>query len=452
MNPNSKYHVVSGAYHIATRRDITLEAFLGTCVGVAISDPVNGVGGLIHLLLPEPVSQTSIDTPEKYASTGLPIFIQALLDSGAETKNMTATVAGGALIRPISRQDIYLNIGGRTAEVALNLLQSVGIHVETAETGGFTTSCLELDLSTFDTRILPSFDETETRSLSFTPPTADEIRTAVERLSPIPQSVLCIMNMLDEDRFNFTEIADEARKDQVITAKTLHLCNTAIFSCRRRIDSLDDALILLGQDAFYKLIISAFINRFFEQSDAGYSLCKGGLYHHAIGTALIAEKLSEFTQTISPATAYTAGLIHNIGMVVLDQYMANAFPLFYRGLQKKDSNILSVEKEILGVHHCEVGAMLCSLWGFPDNLTRVIACHHTPDAAPSHTDLISIVSISDFLMTQFHTVQELSPLSLGDLEHQLSYIGFSLDRLVELIDMIPIQFFGNTQREPVRLA
>ena len=74
MNNLRKHHVASGSYYVSRNTPLTLQAFLGTCVGVAIYDEEAGVGGLLHLLLPEPVSAGSQFQPEKYASTGVPNF------------------------------------------------------------------------------------------------------------------------------------------------------------------------------------------------------------------------------------------------------------------------------------------------------------------------------------------------------------------------------------------
>ena len=83
MKRPRKHHVTSGSYYVSRNMPLTLQAFLGTCVGVAIYDEEAGVGGLVHLLLPEPVSEGSLFQPEKYASTGFPIFLRALYDEGA---------------------------------------------------------------------------------------------------------------------------------------------------------------------------------------------------------------------------------------------------------------------------------------------------------------------------------------------------------------------------------
>ena len=146
MDDLTRCHVSAGTYEISTSKDIILQAYLGTCVGLAMYCKDSGVGGIMHLLLPEPVSAQAASQPEKYATTGVPLFIKALLSAGAGKKSLTATLAGGALVGPLSRQDLDLDIGGRTADKVKELLEAEGIDVELAETGGFFTCCLSLNM------------------------------------------------------------------------------------------------------------------------------------------------------------------------------------------------------------------------------------------------------------------------------------------------------------------
>ncbi|MFO7600209.1 MAG: chemotaxis protein CheD, partial [Candidatus Desulfacyla sp.] len=97
--------VPSGSYVVSESKNLILEAFLGTCVGVSLCDQEAGVGGLIHLLLPEPTSSDIFDQPETYASTGLPLFIKALCDAGASRHRLEARIAGGALVGPLAERD-----------------------------------------------------------------------------------------------------------------------------------------------------------------------------------------------------------------------------------------------------------------------------------------------------------------------------------------------------------
>ena len=384
MNNLRKHHVTSGSYYISRNTALILQAFLGTCVGVALYDEEADVGGLIHLLLPEPASEGSSFQPGKYASTGFPIFLRALYDEGASKNRLKAFIAGGALVGPLASRDLHLDIGGRTVETVMR---------------------------------------------------------SMEEIQPIPQVALKILRLINEEEHDIKELTEEIRQDQVICAKTLKFCNSAVFGCIKKIESLEHALAFLGFKNLVKLAISTLMGNFYGRSDAGYSLCKGGLYHHAVGTAIISEKLANLTAKVKPGLAFTAGLLHDIGKVVLDQYIASAYPLFYRQLFEEETDFSAAEKTNLGIDHTQVGGDLAVRWSLPDSLIDTIRHHHKPENAVRNFELTHIVYLADLLMSRFHTGLELERLSTETLSTKLGTIGFSTEKFSDIVDLIPAGVF-----------
>jgi putative nucleotidyltransferase with HDIG domain len=196
---------------------------------------------------------------------------------------------------------------------------------------------------------------------------------------------------------------------------------------------------MLGQNLLLKFVISASLDNFFSQCGMGYSLCKGGIYHHAIGTATISEKLADLTGKISPSLAYTAGLLHDIGKVVLDQYIYADFPLFYRQLNEERKSLIEVEKNELGIDHTEAGADLAHSWSLPESLVEIIRFHHKPENTVQNTELVNIVYLADLLMSRFNPCFELERLNTEPLASRLETIGCSIDSFPGIVDFIPVK-------------
>jgi putative nucleotidyltransferase with HDIG domain len=438
MPDANRYPIAAGTYYVDSQNPKVLEAHLGTCVGAALYDSVAGVGGLIHILLPEPLKIEESFQAEKYASTGFPLFLKALSGAGASTDNMKAYIAGGALVGPLDNSDLELDIGGRTAERVMRIIAAEGIRVDKMETGGFFTCSLTLDMSTWECRIEPAGFDRLSASADIRIPEPNEISQSARDLKPIPQIALKVLRIINEGLYDIRNLTEEIRKDQVISAKTLQLCNSVMFARRKKIESLDHALVMLGQDLLLKFVISASLNNFFNQASMGYSLCKGGMYHHAVGTAVIAEKLAAITKKVDPPLAYTAGLLHDIGKVVLDQFVNSGFPLFYRQVNDEGKNFSEVEKQVLGTDHTEVGASLAINWSFPESLVETIRHHHNPEDARQHKGLVHIIYLADLLMSRFHTGLELERLNTGALAARLKAIGLTISGFPELVDLIPL--------------
>lgn len=441
-----KIIVASGSYVVGRKKTAILQAYLGTCVGVVIYDPDENIGGLIHLLLPKQSSPESTYEPVKYASTGLPIFLNALCEAGAKRENMKAVVAGGAIVGPISEWDFHLDIGGRTLEVVKTILAHEGIEIQKLEAGGFLTNKFSLNMSNWEYSIDPGLREILPHSYVLPPPEPNEVIRTIEHIQPIPQVAMKILRMIDEGNFSFKDLSKEIRHDQVICARTLKLCNSVFYPKVKKIDSIDHALVFLGQELFARLVISAVIEDFFGHHNQGYSLCMGGIYHHAVGAAIISERIAKLTKKVSPGLAYTSGLLHDIGKVVLDQYIASASPFFYREFQK-GVDFLALENKYLGTSHTEVGSQLANKWCFPDALVDTILHHHYPENSTQNTDLTHVVYIADLLMSRFHAGFELEHLNTDSLSSRLERIGLSISDFQVIVDLIPTQAF-----EPVLTA
>jgi putative nucleotidyltransferase with HDIG domain len=441
--------IPSGSYWIGESGPVVLQSFLGTCVGVAVYDSQAGIGGMIHLLLPEPVGAGKEQPDARYAITGIPLFLEELYRAGATRDNLTAIIAGGALVGPVNTSDLDLNIGGRTAEVVNALLGKEGVNIAHWETGGFFTCSLSLNMSTFDYAIEPLGKEEQSDAGSDVPSSSEDILLAMEGVKPIPQVALKILHMIDAGSYDSKAIAEEIKKDQVISARTIQLCNSALFAKKNPIESLDHALVFLGENMFVRMIISAAMEKFFESSTQGYSLCMGGLFHHAVGTAVIAEKIAQYTTAVELSTAYTAGLLHDIGKVVLDQHIASAYPLFYRKINREDERSTKIEEEIFGIDHTAIGSKLADMWDFPESLKDGIAFHHEPEKAPQNSKLVHLTYLADLLMARFNTGLELERMGGGSLEDRIGRLDIHSDDIPAIVDLIPqALFYAGTETTP----
>lgn len=431
-------HIAAGQFKVSRADDCILQAYLATCLGVALYDSNAKVGGLIHILLPESPGTSNTSSPEKYASTGIPMLVRDMISLGAEPQNMTATIAGGALVGPVTNQDIFLDIGGRSADIAISMLEAGGIKTIKSETGGFFTCTLEMNLQTGDTRINPTWENLSEPATISAPPTLDDISDIIEQLKPIPQTALKILRMFKSRNKGIEEITGELAKDQVLSGKTLKICNSALFAGNKKIDSLKDAVLILGENMLIKSVIAAAVNTYLNQTGAsGYSLCKGGLFFHAIGVATMAEKIAEKAGMADLKSAYTAGLLHDVGKVVLDQYICDRIPLFFRNIAMGQKNFIDTEKKILGITHSEAGALLARKWNFPQNLTDVILLHHAPEQAEKNQALIYTIYLANLILEKFHTGLELELTQTESFEKALDFLGLTMQDLPELIDAIP---------------
>jgi putative nucleotidyltransferase with HDIG domain len=414
-------------------------------VGVTLCDRQTNVGGLIHLLLPEPVSSADPWRPSAYAATGLPLFIQELRAAGGRKERMEACIAGGSLIAPLCGGDLMLDIGGRTAEIVERILKRENVFIRKSEVGGCFPCILSLNLRTWESKIEPiSPPSSASNPNILQAPGHDQIEAAIEQVLPIPQVALKIIRMAHDHACALRNIAGEIMQDQVISARVLRLCNSIMFGTRARIDSIEKALVRLGETHIVRIVLATTVEDFLSlRCEHGYSLCKGGLFDHALRTAKVCQHLARLTRGVSPDLAYTAGLLHDIGKVVLDQYMCEVYPLFYRKTRVEGMDLVAVEHELFGFSHPEVGKRLAQRWLFPDHLMEAIEHHHSPEMAVTAPALCHIVYLADLIVSRFVVGEKLARTADIALEAALQRIGLAPEQFPQVVDRVSKELSGN---------
>jgi putative nucleotidyltransferase with HDIG domain len=437
---NTEY-VASGDYKVGSPNEpIKLVALLGTCVGIAIFDKSANVGGLCHILLSEPNDPTDVWQPKNYASTCLPLFVDELLQKGAHRDNLEAIVAGGSLCTPISNRDLIMNIGGRNSETVISFLDRHNIPVIKSETGGCHAMNLSIvpSKSRVEIEHIRSSQSTAIKSKNITKPSPEEIDLAIVNTQPIPQVALKITKLMEEGNYNISSITDELISDQVLSAKLLSFCNSSYFGFKTEIDSIDRAIVILGESYLFESIISTAVNSFFEQEKiGGYALLKGGLFRHSIAVATLAKVISRISKQENEQTAYTAGLLHDIGKVVLDNFISKSQPFFYYSEQEKVSDFIQLEQKFFNADHQSIGALLAKSWNLPASLAEVIKYHHTPEQSKSDNKLIHIVYIADVLASLFMAGVEVEKIKGDYFEKSLLELGLRPDKIPEIIGQVP---------------
>ncbi|MFY9399304.1 MAG: HDOD domain-containing protein [Desulfomonilia bacterium] len=402
-----------------------LKAFLSSCVGIAVHDPNTGMGGMLHVLLPEPVNKIPDYHLTYYASTGIPVFIDELIRRGADVKGMQAFLAGGALVDSFSSHDMDLNIVHRTLEISLSCLKQYGIAIRMVEAGGINPFCLTFEPGTGDYRIEPILLAQRENPHPPGPVEEDALLEIIGRLLPVPQNALTIGNMLSDEDVDVNTVAQEIKKDQVLTAKVLRMCNSSYMGLSRKIASIDHAVVHLGSKLLLQIAMTAQIENIYHFAEGGYSLCRGGMFYHALATARLCKALAAVQKRIDPDVAYTAGLLHDIGKVVLDQYIAGVQPLFYRMLIEKKMDSCRAEREIMGIDHCTAGLMLARSWELPGELTSVIRSHHAPELPEDFPGLVNLVYVSDVLTNRLLPGLELEKVDTSNLKASLDMLGIT---------------------------
>ena len=210
-----------------------------------------------------------------------------------------------------------------------------------------------------------------------------EPRDILERigtLPPLPDTVLKLIRVVDDPRSTVDDIVETIRYDQAVTGEVLRLCNSAYFGLSRKITSLGDAMLCLGTVKVMQLVMSVHTTSLLAKPQTGYGLDPGVLWKHSVAVALASAALTDRIKAAGGSVAFTAGLLHDIGKVILNDYVAEEFSEIVRRVTEEGVSFIEAERQVLGFSHEQIGGMIAEQWQLPEIIVLCIHHHHDPGA------------------------------------------------------------------------
>lgn len=222
--------------------------------------------------------------------------------------------------------------------------------------------------------------------------TGEHLRRLVSQMPTIPSLPTLYGELLAE--LNKTEpssrsVAAIVKKDIGMTVKILQIVNSAFFGLQRRISDSNEAIEFLGLDTISSLALGLGIISQFEKKGAPGGLLTR-LWEHSLAVGAIAKKIASEENAVIASDAFTAGLLHDIGEVVLAVNLPMQFIEAQKIVEDEKISRSEAERRIFGTTHAEVGAYLLGLWGLPTPVVEAVAYHHKP--LESHSETFSALT------------------------------------------------------------
>jgi len=268
----------------------------------------------------------------------------------------------------------------------------------------------------------------------------EEIIVAVDDMPPFPQVVQRAMQALADPEYEVVGLVDILKVDQAITANILKLCNSAYFGLPRKVSSLKEAVVYLGANQLRQLLLSGAASKIFEKPNAGYAVFADELWRHALATAVMAQVLRQYRRIkIDENTLFTAALLHDVGKVVLSNFVADKYRDIENMVESGKSSFQEAEREVLGFDHAEIGGKIAEKWEFPESIITAIAFHHEPGRSAREFRVLSeLVALSNNLavMVGYGTgVDGLACRGHGLLLEKLKIADREMEELVLLFQL-----------------
>ncbi|MEO8118802.1 MAG: HDOD domain-containing protein [Rhodoferax sp.] len=210
------------------------------------------------------------------------------------------------------------------------------------------------------------------------PELSQKLAAAVDGMPAFPKSVQKILELTRDVNCSPKDLVQVIDKDPVVTVKVLRVVNSAYYSLPKQITSINHAVVYLGFNTIKNLALSiAAIGILPAHNAAGFD---GQQYLiHSLATAGIAKQLALRLDGADPMDCFIAGLLHDFGKVVFAQFMPQEFRKALEASQWNETSLHLALREIIGVDHAVVGAMLVEKWRFPADLVETIGCQYGPE-------------------------------------------------------------------------
>jgi len=216
----------------------------------------------------------------------------------------------------------------------------------------------------------------------------DQVKTLVSRLATVPSVPTVYFQILKELRSpeaTLDIVGATIAQDPAMTAKMLQLVNSAFFGLAQKLNDPTEAVMHLGMETIKSLVLG--IHLFSElESAKGSRFEMEKIYHHSLATAAMAKRLAQLEHQKREVidVSFTAGLLHDIGRLVLIANLPEQYAEAIARSHKDSISLVEAERATFGATHAETGGYLLGLWGLPVPIVEAAVFHHCPRACQNH--------------------------------------------------------------------
>lgn len=228
----------------------------------------------------------------------------------------------------------------------------------------------------------------------------ERIIEKIAEVPAMPTSAAKVIQLIQDPDVDMSQMSEAIEFDPGLTTNVLRWANSAYFGGGQEIHSLRDALVRLGMRRIYQLVMTSVAAPVVGQSVQGYDLAAGSLLEESIAVAIGTQELAAALGITPPEHAFTAGLLHDIGKVILGTFIDVAVEPIMELAQQEKVTFDEAERRVLGIDHAEVGAILLKEWKIPDVIVDVVRWHHQPSGFRGDPTTLDLVHVAEFLSRQ----------------------------------------------------
>ncbi|MEW5797143.1 MAG: HDOD domain-containing protein [Candidatus Zixiibacteriota bacterium] len=246
-----------------------------------------------------------------------------------------------------------------------------------------------------------------------------------------------IQKVIHDPRVSAGQIAKILQEDPAMSVKVLKLTNSAFYGLQREVESVKQAVVIVGLEAIKNLVLAASVLDMFKGKDVDQEF-QEKFWRHSLAVGFGARLLARMGKVrgmLDPETAFSGGLLHDIGKVIMCCFLPREHTQVKQArLADREKPTHEIEDQVLGYNHAQIGAILAEQWKLPHRLFDAVAHHHQPAASQSGEPIPYVIHVANYVAKRtFYDRDEqflVGHLELGSLE-MLEIKDSDLDNLAE---------------------
>lgn len=216
-------------------------------------------------------------------------------------------------------------------------------------------------------------------------------------LPTLPTVISKMIELVDNPKTSASSLAKLISTDQALTAKILKISNSAYYGYSREISTVDIAIVVMGFNAVKEMGLSlSVLDVFKDLSNVGH-FDVTQYWQHSVGCGVAAKMLASKYKKDIAGEAFVAGLLHDVGKIIINQYLYKEFVAIIKRVASKRETFDDIEEDVLGTNHGQIGSWLVDKWRLPVMISKAIKYHHSPWEARKHRVMIAIVNLANYL-------------------------------------------------------
>ncbi|WP_230874574.1 HDOD domain-containing protein [Methylomonas sp. LL1] len=269
--------------------------------------------------------------------------------------------------------------------------------------------------------------------------TAQAVVAEAKDLFSMPDIYFQLNEMIRDPRFSMVDMGGVISRDPALSARLLRLVNSSFYGFQSKIDSISRAIAVVGVDDLYNLVVATCVVDRFAKIPSGL-VDMTAFWMRSVHCAVVMKLLAKSSAVLNAERLFLAGLLHDIGSLVLYQVMPEQALRVLVTIDHDRRLLPRFEQQIIGFTHADVGRELLKAWGLPESLYEVIGCYRNPDSALVYKLDAYLLSLASRLVddrsggwSTEHTLVDIS-------DQTLAFVRLSRDQVEDVMRRADSEF------------